>query len=243
VALLGAGEMGYLAALHLKQAGTLSIDVFNRTIEKAMEMAEEVGASAKSLSDLDEELHHYDIVIGATGSPLPVLTEEMVSKALTIRKGSPIIMVDIALPRDMESSIQNLPSAYLFNIDDLQGVIEDNKNKRENSSQEAEKIIAEKSEEFKVWYHSQKVKPTIKTLRQNLENISSKEIEKYKNKLDPNSYEVAKELVHSILGKWLHDPMEELKSLSDEGYSKEASQIVNRIFRLEKSTEDASKKD
>ncbi len=232
VAVVGTGEMGFLAAQHLRQAGVVKFDFFNRTLSKAVELAEEFDAEAFGLEQLTEKLSEYDIVIAATGSSHPILFKKEVEKAVQKRSGAHLILVDIAMPRDIDPEVQNVSSAYLFDIDDLQEAIKDNQNKRLESALAAEDIIENKLKEFTLWYHSQKIVPTLVDLKNQLTEMGQAEIKRLRNKIGEDHLSVAQELLHGIVGKWLHYPMEELKELSEEGYSQEANRFVERLFHL-----------
>ncbi len=232
VAIVGSGEMGALAAQHLKQAGVDRFEFINRTVENALSLAQEYQAQVYGLDRLNEDLEKSDIVISATGSPNFVITKEMVKKALVARNYRPMILVDIAAPRDIDPKVNDLPEAYSFCIDDLEGVVNGNRNKRLQATQAAEKIISAKVNEFTHWYQSREAVPVIKELRGQLKSIANAELKKHQHKLDVEQLKVVEEVLHGVMGKWIHHPLEEMKKLSTEGLGREANDMVERLFQL-----------
>ena len=237
-AIIGSGEMGALAAQHLQQAGVKKFEFINRTIENALPLAQEFQSPVFGLQHLEAGLANSDIVISATGSPNFVIQPEMVRKALAERGGQPMILVDIAAPRDIDPAVNEVEGAYAFCIDDLQEVVRGNKEKRSKATEAAEKIIEEKLEEFTHWYRSLEVVPVIKGWRTELNKLAEQEIEKHKNRMDDSQREIVEQILHGVLGKWMHHPLEEIKEMSSEGMGSEAAEVISRLFHLRLNDED-----
>ncbi|MFQ6110848.1 MAG: glutamyl-tRNA reductase, partial [Nitrospinota bacterium] len=164
VLLLGAGEMAELAAQHLVAAGAETVLVANRRHERALELARALSGRAITFDRVEEELSRADIVIGSTSAPHHVITKAQAHEAIKARKGKPIFFIDIAVPRDIEPSVNELRDVYLYNIDDLEEVVEANRKQREREAAKAELIVEGEAEEFCRWLDSLNVVPTILSL-------------------------------------------------------------------------------
>ena len=155
VLLVGAGETIELVAQHLKEQGVQRLAVANRTVARAENLAANLGADVLTLSQLPEHLHDFDIVISSTASQLPLIGKGMVEKALKQRRNMPMFLVDLAVPRDIESQVNELGDAYLYTVDDLQHIVEQNLASREMAAQDAEKIIDDQASVFLSWKQAQ----------------------------------------------------------------------------------------
>lgn len=231
-AVLGTGEMGGLSAKHLKQAGVNRFEFASRTVENAAVLARKYQAPSFSLQQLEGVLENSDIVISATSSPDYVVTADMVEVALRRRNRRPVVFVDIAAPRDIDPRVNEIPGVYSFCLDDLEGLVRDNRRKRLRASHAVEAIIAKGVSEYASWYQIRKVVPVIKNLRTHLRGIAESELAKHRNRLNREQLEVIEEVLHGVAGKWLHHPVEEIKTLSEEGMEHEASAFLNRLFQL-----------
>ena len=217
--LVGAGEMCELAATHLKERGVEAVDVANRTVEKAKELAGRFGGQPYPLGELRTALASADIVVSSTGSQEAVMRKEDVKAALQTRKSASLLLIDIAVPRDIEPEIGELPGVFLFDIDDLQKVIQANKEKRKQEAEKASQIIARRVREYEKWRRMQDVNPVIVELRRSVEAMRKEELEKSLKHLPGCSEEVKKELdrlSYSIMNKMLHQPITELKRAARE---------------------------
>ncbi len=217
--LVGAGEMCELAALHLKENGVIAIDVANRTFEKAQILAERYGGNPYRFEELYRALEGVDIVLSSTGSKEPVITAEKMKGLMKKRGYKSLIMIDIAVPRDIEPEVGNISDIYLFDIDDLEKVVEANKKKREKEAIVAGEIIKERVYEYLKWCKLQDLNPIIASLRKRAEEIRRNELEKSLKKLRDYPDEVKKELdrlSYSIVNKMLHQPITEFKKAAKE---------------------------
>jgi glutamyl-tRNA reductase len=166
VLLVGAGETIELVAQHLKEQGVSKIAVANRTVARAEALAETLGASVYTLSQVPEHLKDFDIVISSTASQLPLIGKGMVEKALKQRKNMPMFLVDLAVPRDIESEVNDLGDAYLYTVDDLQHIVQKNLENREQAAIEAEKLIDKQAGDYMTWKQSQQSIDLVRQYRQ-----------------------------------------------------------------------------
>ena len=166
VLLVGAGETIELVAQHLKEQGVNKLAVANRTVARAEALAETLGASVYTLSQVPEHLKDFDIVISSTASQLPLIGKGMVEKALKQRKNMPMFLVDLAVPRDIESEVNELGDAYLYTVDDLQHIVQKNLENREQAAQEAEKLIEKQAGDYMTWKQSQQSIDLVRQYRQ-----------------------------------------------------------------------------
>ncbi|NOZ13605.1 MAG: glutamyl-tRNA reductase [Acidobacteria bacterium] len=217
--LVGAGEMCELAATHLKERGVDAVDVANRTLERAEKLAVRFNGNPFSLENIKEALSAADIVVSSTGSPDPVIGRAELEAVLRKRKSASLLLIDIAVPRDIEPEAGDLPGVFLFDIDDLQKVIEANMEKRKKEAEKAAVLIAKRVREYEKWRRMQDVNPMIVELRRSVEAMRKEELEKSLKHLHGCSDEVKKELDRlscSIMNKMLHQPITELKRAARE---------------------------
>lgn len=217
--LVGAGEMCELAATHLKERGVDAVDVTNRTFARAEQLARRFGGNPYPLENLREALESADIVVSSTGSPEAIIGKQDVEAALKKRKSASLLLIDIAVPRDIDPEVGDLPGVFLFDIDDLQKVIEANKEKRKKEAEKAAGLIARRVREYEKWRRMQDVNPVIVELRRNVEVMRKEELEKSLKNLHGCSEEVRKELdrlSYSIMNKMLHQPITQLKRAARE---------------------------
>ncbi len=216
--LIGAGEMGELAARHLLNNGISGLLIANRTFEKAVEMAKDFHAEPIMFREFPHYLKDVDIVIASTGATDYIVKEDMVSEVIRERKNRPIFFIDIAVPRNIDPEINNIDNVYLFDIDDLKAVVEANLKEREREVQYAEKIVLEELENFQRWLKTLNVVPTIKLLRERFEEIRKRELEKALSILDHLSEGdrvVLEAMTSAIINKVLHRPLTILKKKGD----------------------------
>ncbi len=165
VMLVGAGETIELAARHLREHNVQKMIIANRTRERAQRLADEVGAEVIGLGDIDERLKDADIIISSTASPLPIIGKGMMERALKARRNQPMLLVDIAVPRDVEPEVGKLANAYLYSVDDLQSIIQHNMAQRKAAAVQAESIVEQEAHEFMAWLRAQSVSETIREYR------------------------------------------------------------------------------
>jgi glutamyl-tRNA reductase len=233
--LVGAGEMSELAASHLVNAGVKSPVFVNRSLSGAARLAGLFHGEAADFSNLIEAAQETDILISCTAARDYVVTVEMVKDILLSRKKrTPLLLIDIAAPQDIEPGCSKIPGVYAFNIDDLKSVTEDNKNKRQIAVTQAEKIIEEEIFDFKSWYQSQEIVPTIVRLRQEMESLLVFELEQYKNTCSKEEFELLKTFGRSLTRKLLHNPSVGLRNFAQLGLRKEAEDFTQKLFLLNK---------
>lgn len=217
--LVGAGETIELVARHLTQAGIGKITVANRTLARAQHLAETFHAEAILLEDIPSVLNEADIVISSTASPLPILGKGMVEKALKKRRHKPMFMVDIAVPRDIEAEVGDLRDVYLYTVDDLRDIIEENVRSREDAARQAEQLIEAGVEHFMREVRALDAVNTLTDLRVNLEQLREEQLQKalrqLSNGADPEK--VLKTFAHAFGNKIMHSPMVALRQAGAEG--------------------------
>ncbi|MGH9309220.1 MAG: glutamyl-tRNA reductase [Vicinamibacterales bacterium] len=236
VVILGAGGMAKLTGLHLKAQDVRQITIASRTLQSAAMLAEQLGGQAVPWQDVPAALGDADIVITATGATEPVLTRRGVQDVMRPRRQRPLFLIDIALPRDVEPGVGDLEQVFLYNIDDLQGIVKENLTRRSEELERAETIVAEEVEKFAAWLHSRDVIPTVIALRERFEAIRKSELARLGPKLaglPPDAHDRLDEVTRLIVEKLLLAPTEQLKSVRDETTIAQYADAVNRLFRLE----------
>ena len=241
VFLIGAGEMSELAARHLVSGGIEKVLLTNRTYERAVELAQEFKGEAIPFEEMGQGLKKVDIVISATNSPQTLIGVDQVEKVMKDRKQKPVFFIDIADPRDIEPKVGDIENVYLYNIDDLQKVANENIKDREKEAQKAEAIVQEEVVKFVNWYRSLDVTPTIVALRKKFEEIRKRELEKTFS-LHPNLSEKERKsleaLTSAIINKILHTPITLLKQTNEEAIADLYLDALHALFGLpEKSLE------
>lgn len=217
--LIGAGETIELVARHLSENGVTNIVVANRTLGRARELAQRFGAEAVLLSEIPEQLIKADIVISSTASQLPILGKGAVEHALKMRKHRPILMVDIAVPRDIEEQVGDLDDIYLYTVDDLTEIVDENKRNREFEARKADKIIAAGIESYLQQLKSLDVVATLKNYREQSEYMRDTELEKALKQLAKGGQaeQVLAHLARNLTNKFMHKPSIEMKKASVQG--------------------------
>jgi glutamyl-tRNA reductase len=218
VLLVGAGETIELATRHLHAQGVKNIIIANRSIERAQKLAEEFQGEAISLQQISSHLHRSDIVISSTASPLPIIGKGTVERALKQRKHEPIFMVDLAVPRDIEPEVSKLDDIYLYSVDDLHSVINDNMESRQQAAEQAHEIIDTQVAHFLDWQRSLGAVDVIAQIRQHTRNISIEVLNKAKKQLAAGQRpeEVLDFLAHTLTNKFLHQPCTHLRQASQD---------------------------
>jgi glutamyl-tRNA reductase len=236
VLLLGAGEMAELALEHLRGQGVAKIIVANRTLERGVRLAERVRGEAVSLEELEAQLLVADILLSSTGSPEYLLTREQVKAAMRRRKQRPLFLIDIAVPRDLDPSINELDNVYLYNIDDLTEVVEQNVQLRQEEAVRAERVVAAETLKFSDWLQTLEVYPTIIALKEKTAGIIQGEMKKTLAQLGPMSEEQVQALAvlsQAITAKMLHDPIMFLKRNHHPKKPHQDVNLVRRLFNLD----------
>lgn len=236
VLLIGAGEMSDLAAKHLVSRRVGKISVANRTYARAVKMAEDFHGTAVEFDTLPEKLHEVDIVITSTGAPGYVLTRPMVEAAIRRRKNRLLFFIDIAVPRDIDPAVGEIDNIYLYNIDDLQEIVDSNLKSRKKEAAKAEAIIDEEVTKYLEWYSALEVVPTIISLREKMEGIIRGEIAKssaWMEKLTENEKKNIEIMANSIINKVLHYPIVGLKEESKDNSALPYIAAIRRLFGLD----------
>jgi len=239
VLLIGAGEMAELACQHLLTLGASQILIANRTFSKAVELSERFKGKPYSLEELPEVLLEADIVISSTGAPNFILTKSLLSPLLKPRKFRPLFIIDIAVPRDVEPSVNDLENVYLFDIDDLKEVVEENLKTRKKEALRARAIIEEEVLKVKRWLSELSLHPTIRRLAQKGELLRKQELARTLKKLKgltPEEVEALEILTQSLVQKLLYYPIQFLKK----GYHEEgkfAINLIREIYHLDEEEE------
>ncbi|MCI4625924.1 MAG: glutamyl-tRNA reductase [Candidatus Magnetoovum sp. WYHC-5] len=231
--LLGAGEMAELSAKHLRSSGVKEIIVANRTFERACVIAAEVNGRPIDFNTFKEEMKNTDIVICSTGAPTYVVSKKDMESVIKRRRNKPIFMIDISVPRNLDPDINNIDNVYLYDIDDLQGVVDSNVNARLTEAVKAEKIVDEELQTFERWFYSRNAVPTIVSLRQIAENIKNDELEKLFNKIsgfDDKEKQAIEQMANTIVNKLIHPPTAALKEDTDDRDM--LIETVRRIYSL-----------
>ena len=206
--LIGAGQTIELVSRHLKENGVKRIIVANRTLERAQILATEIGAEAILLSEISDYLPQADLVISSTASQLPIIGKGLVEKSIAKRRHKPILLIDIAVPRDIEPEVEEVKDVYLYTIDDLHSVIEENVKARQDAAQAAEQIISDGVVEFRRSLESRKVSDIIVSYRQNAESIKTAEYEKALKQLESGQSPdaILQSMAQSLMNKLIHSP-------------------------------------
>jgi glutamyl-tRNA reductase len=236
ILLIGAGEMSELAARHLLRQGVGRILIANRTFARAEEMAAEFRGTPISFDRFAEALPDVDIVITSTGAPGYVVTAEMVVAALRRRRNRLLFLIDIAVPRDIEPAAGEIDNVFLYNIDNLQEVVDTNRETRRAEARKADEIVAEEVAVFEAWFNALAVVPTIVALRGKMEGIVRGELEKSAHWLAGFPEEDRSRIegvVDAVVNKILHDPITGLKEESREKDELPYVAAVRRLFKLQ----------
>jgi glutamyl-tRNA reductase len=236
VLLIGAGEMCELAAQHLVANGIEKVLVANRTHERAVDLAREFRGEAIPFEEVNGGLKKADIVISATGSPQYLLRYDQVARVMRDRKQKPIFFIDIADPRDIDPTIQQIENAYLYNIDDLQSVANDHIKDRGEEAKKAERIVADEVLEFVQWYRLLDITPTIVALRTKFDDIRKRELDKTLS-LHPDFTDKEKKsldsLTSAIINKILHEPLTVLKRSTEDSHGDAYLDALQGLFQLQ----------
>jgi len=236
VLLIGAGEMSELTAKHLMSQGVHSIVVANRTFERAVQVAKLFKAQPVSFEEIEDQLLEVDIVLTSTASSGYIITYDHVKNCLRKRRNRPLFFIDIAVPRDVQPEINNLSNVYVYNIDDLRGIIDLNKKQRQQEAIKVERIVQEEVVKFEKWLKTLEVVPTIVSLREKADAIIQAEIRKSKpalSSLSPSEKQAIKKLTFSISEKILNDPILFLKRKADRPSLNSFLDVTKQLFNLD----------
>jgi glutamyl-tRNA reductase len=231
---LGAGDMSELVVEHLKDRGIADLLIANRTPERARLLANRVGGRAVPFDAVAAELPEVDVVVSSTGSGEWIVRSETVAGALELRS-EPLFFIDIAVPRDIDPVVQTLRSVYLYDIDDLQAVVERNAEGRQDAADQGEAMISPAVLEFTGWLSTLHVVPLIQELRDGAEQIRRHELARALTRMELSPEEAAsvERMSHSLVNKLLHGPIQEIKARAEAGSPLESSEVRRRLMALD----------
>src|SRR3989304_6080599 len=234
--LIGAGEMGELAAQNLVNSGIKEIVVSNRNYDRALDLARLYNGRAARFEDFLQEMVNVDVVICSTGAPNYVIRVEEVQDIIHRRKNRPLFFIDISVPRNIDPEINKIGNVFLYDIDDLQSVVETNLKTRKEEAEKGEHIVAEEVGKFTQWFKSLEVVPTIITLKDRMEEIRRKELERTMGRLrslSPEEVQIIDGLTNTIINKILHNPLVALKLEAHSTNGLLYAEAVRKLFDLE----------
>jgi glutamyl-tRNA reductase len=215
--MIGAGEMIALSARHFAAAGVKRIVIANRTLDNAQSLAAEISGYAVDLSHLDKELTEADIVVSCTASPVPLITKAAAAAAVRTRRHRPIFMVDLAVPRDIDPAVADLEDVYLFSIDDLQQLIDENRQQREVAAGDAKVVISEEVARFLQDARAKEAGPAIRALRQQADAIRQQTLEQAQRMVSAgkSTDEAMEFLANTLTNRLLHAPTQALRQAAE----------------------------
>ena len=250
VLILGAGEMAELTATHLAAQHVRRFVVASRTAAYASALAKRTGGTAVPWAEFPEALATVDIVVTATGSPAPILMADDIAAVMKARRSRPLFIIDIAVPRDVDSNAGQIEQVFLYNVDDLQGIVNENLARRTAEIERAEEIVGEEVQQFMAWLGSRGAIPTVVALRQRFETIRRAELRRLEPKLaslPPAARARVDEVTRLIVEKLLLTPTEQLKAISDRETVSVYTDALNQLFSLTAeevaAAEEAARKD
>jgi glutamyl-tRNA reductase len=232
--LIGAGRTIELVARHLTDKGVKSIVVANRTLQNAVDLGEKFGAEGVLLSDIPEQLIRADIVVSSTNSQLPLLGKGAVEAAIKQRRHKPMLLIDLAVPRDIESQVGDIPDAYLYSVDDISSVIEDSVKSRAEAAEQAGAIIERGVEEYIRQLRALNAVDTLRAFRDKAEKIRQLELEKALRALEKGDdpARVLESLARTLTNKIIHSPSVQMKKASADGRD-ELLELTRELFELD----------
>ena len=235
VLLVGAGEMGELAARHLVEQGAFPIYVASRTWSRAQHLARALAGTAVPFADLEATMATVDIVVTSAGAPEPIIQRDAVQRVMQLRRSRPLFFVDIAVPRDVEAGVNELENVFRYDIDDLKQVVDANLREREREAQRAEAMIRNEVERFAAGRRDREVVPTIVSLRERIESIRQAEVAKALSRMpdaSPETRQTLEALSNAIVNKILHVPITKLRESSRSGHGGSWTAFVHELFGL-----------
>jgi glutamyl-tRNA reductase len=235
VMIIGASKMGELAAKHLKRAGVSSVLVTNRTFERAVELAKVFEGAAVPFEHFVDHIGHADIVISSTGAPHFVITKSIAEQVISRRKNKPMFFIDIAVPRDIDPAVNEIDNAFLYDIDDLQQVVDSNLKERMKEAHRAEAIIDQEVQVFCSKMQSREVVPVIVQLRETLDKLRRDEIERHRKHfkdMSPEQQAGVDQLTQAIVNKVLHPTISQLKDMAHDPNGAELIDLVRKLFNI-----------
>jgi len=236
VMIVGAGKMSELAARHLRRSGATHVFVANRTHERAVEMAELFQATAIEYARFTAMLPEVDILITSSGAPHYILHKDEMQRVIAARRNKPVFLIDIAVPRNIEPTVNQLDNVFLYDIDDLQEVVNSNLRERAKEANHAEDMVAEEVERMMARLKVAEVTPTIVGLQEQLEQIRTGELEKMKRRFGPmttQQEEALEALTRGIINKVAHGPISELRLQAGKPDGAHVIAAIRKAFHLQ----------
>jgi glutamyl-tRNA reductase len=230
VLLIGAGEMIELCATHFATQRPRTMTFTNRTFERAQELARRFEGGAQALNDLPDFIAHYDIVLTSTASPLPIIGKGLMERALKARRHRPVLMIDLAVPRDVEAEVSNLADVFLYSVDDLGTIVQEGRDQRQGAVSKAEAIIDAGVTDFMQWLGTREAVPMIRALRDQAERNRRHEVERALRRLNQgeSAADVLEQLSRSLTNKLLHPPTHALHHAQES----DREQLVKLLERM-----------
>ncbi|NCB57680.1 MAG: glutamyl-tRNA reductase [Gammaproteobacteria bacterium] len=234
VLLIGAGETIELVGQHLYGQSVSQMTVANRTLLRAQAIAGAWQADVITLNEIPQVLPDVDLVISSTASPLPILGKGMVERALKQRRNKPMLLIDIAVPRDIEEEVGELSDAYLYTVDDLQSIVAENQRHREHAARQAEQIVQDEREQFMNWFRSLSAQTQVRTYRQQADAIRQEQLSQALRKLEQgeDAATVLAEFSERLTNKLIHAPTEALRQAGEAG-DKTSLSLLSQALQLD----------
>ncbi|PWK15827.1 glutamyl-tRNA reductase [Tumebacillus permanentifrigoris] len=245
VLIIGAGKMSELTAKHLNANGATQVLVVNRTYQRAKELADKFDGKALDMNSLEMALKEADIVVSSTGAEGYVVTKEHVKATMKTRRHRPLFLIDIAVPRDLDPEMCKVDNVFLYDIDDLEGVIAINMKERQKEADKIEIIIAEEMSAFRQWQNEQQAKPLILKLRENAMAQQAQLMQNLVNKvsgLSEKDVHTINKLTMTLINQMVHGPITQVKEMATEKEADMYLSVFSRIFGLDGGEESASDK-
>lgn len=239
VYLVGAGKMSELAARHLLANGAGSIFVANRTYDRALSLASKFNGRALRFEELYDTADQADIIISSTGAPVAIFRKEHGERFMARRRNRPMFFIDIAVPRDVDASMNDVDGVFVYDIDDLQQVVASHLSDRKKEASKAEDIVKIEVERFAQRMQTLDVVPTILSLQEYLEDIRQAEIDRYRSRLGQISSEqesAIDAMTHAMINKIMHTPIVALKSAAKDAESTTVIDVIRKLFNLQEKT-------
>ncbi len=240
VMIVGAGETGELTAKHLYANGAKQVIVANRTIDRAEQLADKFNGIACTIFEAYNRLHEVDIIISSTGAEGYILSKQHIVNAMKLRRSKPLFMIDIAVPRDFDPAISDVDNVFLYDIDDLEGIVESNLEHRRREAVKIEAMIEADIALFHEWYRTLGVVPLIRALQTKVTDIHAETMTSLTNKLpdlDEQQMKVINKLTKSMLNQMMQDPILRIKEMAGEKKADEAMNTFVQLFALDKQLE------
>ena len=236
VLLIGAGEMAELAVEHLIRNRVAGIWVANRTFAKGLELAQRFDGQAIHMEELPDSLRFVDIIISSTGATSHVIQQQQVKKCLRARRNRPLFFIDIAVPRDIDPAINRITNCYVYDIDDLKEIVDDNVEDRKREAIKGERMVEESAIRFREWLDSLEITPTLKALRRKMEEIAAQEMQRTlqgMSHLTAKDRQAVAKMTQVIINKILHDPVLFLKRNGSHDNPKNSIAVTRKLFKLD----------